>query len=206
MVKTSYDDHVFVNCPFDDEYSQIFKAIIFTTTHCGFYVRCALEESDSSVNRLTKIMDILSECRYSIHDISRTEPDPTTSLPRFNMPFELGIFIGAKRFGDAGQQVKQCLVLDSKPHRYQQFISDIAGQDIEYHNNDVKKAITCVRNWLANKSNDRRLSSGSIIYSDYRNFLNELPALCIGCGLDINDLIFCDFNSLANDWIVNPAR
>ena len=206
MVIKSYDDHVFVNCPFDDKYSQILNAIIFTLTHCGFYVRCSLEESDSSVNRLSKIMDIMSQCKYSIHDISRTELDKKTLLPRFNMPLELGIFIGAKRFGDSGQQVKQCLILDTHPHRYQQFISDIAGQGIEHHNNDVKKAITCVRNWLANKSNDRRLSSGSIIYNDYQNFLSELPALCTGCGLDINDLIFCDFNSLVNDWILNPAR
>ena len=205
MATISRDDHVFVNCPFDSEYSGLFNAIVFALTHCGFYVRCALEESDSSVNRLSKIIHIMSECRYSIHDISRTEPDEETGLPRFNMPLELGIFIGAKYSGDESQKTKQCLILDTHPYRYQQFISDIAGQDIEYHNNDVKKAITRVRNWLAYRTNDRRLSSASIIYNDYVRFQKELPTLCSESRLDSTDLIFCDFNSLVNEWILNAA-
>lgn len=200
MIEISRDDHVFLNCPFDDDYSEMFHAIIFAITHCGFYVRCALEEYDSSENRLNKIMDIMSECKYSIHDISRTELDPTTSLPRFNMPFELGILIGAKRFGNKRQQTKQCLILDSQPHRYQKFISDIAGQDLKYHNNDVKKAITCVRNWLALKSGDRRLCSGSIIYTDYQRFLSELPRLCVESNLDARELEFIDINFLVSEW------
>ncbi len=201
MVKASYDDHVFVNCPFDKEYSEIFKAIIFAITHCGFYVRCALEESDSSENRLTKIMGIISECKYSIHDISRTEPNPATSLPRFNMPLELGIFIGAKKYGNKSQQIKQCLILDTKPYRYQQFISDIAGQDIADHDNDAKKAITCVRNWLANKTSDKRLCSGSIIYDDYLKYQSDLPRLCSEYNFDSNELEYCDTNFLINEWV-----
>jgi hypothetical protein len=198
--ENDYQDSVFVNCPFDNEYFDMFKAIIFTVTHCGFYVRCTLEESDSSKNRLSKIMDIISECRYSIHDISRTEIDATTSLPRFNMPLELGIFIGAKKFGAGDHQTKQCLILDTQPYRYQKFISDISGQDIEDHNNDNKKVIRCVRNWLANKSGDRRLCSGSIIYADYLKFLSDLPELCRKSTLDIQELTFCDINYLINEW------
>jgi len=200
MVETSFEDHVFVNCPFDADYSEMFRAIIFAITHCGFYVRCALEESDSSVNRLAKIMDIISECRYSIHDISRTEIDPTTALPRFNMPLELGIFIGAKIFGSEGHQMKQCLILDREPYRYQKYISDIAGQDIEYHNNDVRTVIRHVRNWLAMKSGDRRLCSGSIIYNDYLRYQAELPELCQDFRLDHNELEFIDINNLVSEW------
>lgn len=198
--RISRDDHVFINCPFDGNYLEILNAIVFAITHCGFFVRCALEESDAAVTRLSKIMDIMSECRYSIHDISRTELDPTTSLPRFNMPLELGIFLGARRFGNTGQKTKQCLILDSKPHRYQQFISDIAGQDIEYHNNDVRKAITCVRNWLATKSRDRRLCSGSIIHEDYLKFQTDLPGLCDESKLDSDELEFIDINYLVSEW------
>ena len=46
------------------------------------------------------------------------------------MPLELGIFLGAKRFGRAEQKGKVCLILDTERYRYQQFMSDIAGQDI----------------------------------------------------------------------------
>ena len=195
------NDHVFINCPFDAKYSEIFQAIIFSVTHCGFYVRCALEESNASVNRLAKIMDIISECRYSIHDISRTEIDQTTSLPRFNMPLELGIFMGSRRFGNFSQKGKQCLILDTTPYRYQKFISDIAGQDIQCHNNDIKQVIICVRNWLATtKSSGGHLCSGSIIYEDYLKFQKELPALCQQYKLDEKQLEFVDINYLVNQW------
>lgn len=74
--------------------------------------RCALEIQDSSQTRIDKIFRIISECRYGMHDICRTEPDPATNLPRFNMPLELGIFLGAKHFGDNYQNLKVCLILD----------------------------------------------------------------------------------------------
>ena len=53
-----------------------------------------------------------------------------TQLPRFNMPLELAMFFGCKRFGSESQKKKRTLVLDREPYRYRQFISDIAGQDI----------------------------------------------------------------------------
>ena len=62
------------------------------------------------------------------------------------MPLELGIFLGAKRFGDERQKKKRCLVLDVEPYRYQRFISDLAGMDIVDHAGNVETAIQRVRN------------------------------------------------------------
>ena len=202
MPQSGYADSVFVNCPFDKDYSQLFKAIVFAITHCGFYVRCALEEPDSSQNRLFKIMDIISECKYSIHDISRVEVDTNTNLPRFNMPLELGVFIGAKCFGSRDQKAKKCLILDAEPFRYRQSISDISGLDIDYHHNNKKKAITCVRNWLASNSGERRLCSGSLIYKDYLVFHRALPGICNQDNLDRRELTFQDYNYLVNEWCI----
>ena len=84
----------------------------------------------------------------SVQDISRTELN-AAGLPRFNMPFELGLFLGAKRFGNAMQRRKTCLVLDREPYRYQAFLSDIAGQDIAAHGGEPVRAIGAVRDWLA---------------------------------------------------------
>ena len=50
---------------------------------------------------------MIADCRYGIHDISRTELDRDSGLPRFNMPLELGIFLGAKRFGAEEQKRKK---------------------------------------------------------------------------------------------------
>jgi len=107
-----YEDNVFINCPFDEEYKPIFDVIIFTVHDAGFVARCALEISDATQNRFEKIVKIISESKYGIHDISRTELDPLNSLPRFNMPLELGLFLGCRKFGSRKHSTKVCVILD----------------------------------------------------------------------------------------------
>src|SRR5882724_10055411 len=102
----SYEDSVFINCPFDSQYGAIFYALVFAVHDCGYFARCALEVDDSGLVRIQKIEQIISDCRFGIHDISRVESDPQTQLPRFNMPLELGLFLGAKRYGNKRQKTK----------------------------------------------------------------------------------------------------
>ena len=138
------DNHVFINCPFDRQYRSMFDAIIFAVLDCGFVARCALEVDDGGQVRIDKIVSIIRECRLGIHDISRTEPDPTTGLPRFNMPSELGLFLGAKRFGVGPQRRKLSLILDRERYRYQASCSDIAGQDVSAHDGSAIVAVKIV--------------------------------------------------------------
>jgi len=161
MAQDEFDSRVFINCPLDAQYKPIFEAIVFAVLDCGLDPSCALEIDDASEVRIDKIFNIIAECKYGIHDISRTEAAPATGLPRFNMPLELGMFLAAKRFGVGKQKRKVCLILDSTPYRYQQFISDIAGQDIQIHNNSVGEAITAVRNWLRNATRLTALPGGN---------------------------------------------
>ena len=135
MPAPDFGDRVFLNVPFDRRYKSLFEALVFAVHDCGLIARCALEGDDGSVVRLDKIFEIVSECRSGIHDLSRTTLDTANRLPPFNMPLELGVFLGAKRFGDARQGSKSCLILDRDPYRYQVFCSDIAGQDIRAHGN-----------------------------------------------------------------------
>jgi hypothetical protein len=127
-----YEDSVFINCPFDEEYEKLFQALVFAIHDCGFVARCALEASDSGEVRIKKILDIIDECKFGIHDISRTELSRNTKLPRFNMPLELGLFLGAKQFDKKRTEQRVCLVLDKTKFRYQKFCSDIAGQDMKW--------------------------------------------------------------------------
>lgn len=90
--------NVFINCPFDDLYENLFDAILFTVYFCGCNPRCALETDDGSQIRVEKIFSIIKDCDLGVHDISRTDLN-INHLPRFNMPFEFGIFMGAKKFG-----------------------------------------------------------------------------------------------------------
>lgn len=130
--KLSTDD-VFINCPFDDDYSVTFNALIFTIYACGFRPRSAREVDDGAQTRIDKLFRIIEQCRYGIHDLSRTEMDAQHHLPRFNMPLELGLFLGAKQYGNEAQQDKRVLILDVEQYRYQRFISDLAGMDIHEH-------------------------------------------------------------------------
>ncbi|MBA3693974.1 MAG: hypothetical protein H0W77_11145 [Acidobacteria bacterium] len=86
MSKPSYEESVFINCPFDEEYQSLFEAIIFTIHDCGFIARCSKEINYSSQIRAEKLFQMIADCNYGVHDISRTELDKENSLPRFNMP------------------------------------------------------------------------------------------------------------------------
>ena len=199
----AYNDNVFVNCPFDSEYRPLFEALVFAVHDCGFVARCALEADDASQVRIDKIGDIIAECRLGIHDISRTELDGGSDLPRFNMPLELGMFLGAKRFGGGRQGQKLCLILDRLPYRYQQFCSDIAGQDIRTHDRDPGAAVKVVRNWLRNASreSDVVIPSGSRMVARYALFQRDLPLLCETLRLDRDDLIFNDYTTVVAEWL-----
>jgi hypothetical protein len=113
---------VFLNCPFDDQYKPLFEALVFTIHACGFTARCALEDGGSEAVRLQRIIKMIQTCQLGIHDLSRV--DTQGQLPRFNMPFELGLFIGAKTFGDVRQHRKKFLVLEGERYQYKRFISD----------------------------------------------------------------------------------
>ena len=199
---TAYEFNVFVNCPFDEGYAPLFDAIVFTVHDCGFVARCALEVSNSAQVRIDKIFEMIAECRYGIHDISRTELDAASGLPRFNMPLELGLFLGARRYGRGRQREKACLVLDREPYRYQKFCSDIAGQDIKAHSGDVRRAVGVVRDWLrsAPAVQEVRVPGGAKIFERYEAFLGDLPRLCEALDLDRQTLIFNDYATLLVEW------
>jgi hypothetical protein len=198
---SDYTKNVFINCPFDTTYRVLFEAIVFAVFDCGFRARCALESEDGGQVRLDKIFDIVSECRFGINDLSKADLDSTTHLPRFNMPLELGIFLGARRYGSGRQRAKRCLILDRERYRYREFISDIAGQDIREHGNDSVTAIRVVRDWLRTQSQSPGIPGGRMIAERYRTFRNDLPKMCRRARLSEDDLIFVDYTDLVSEWL-----
>lgn len=201
MAKSTYATQVFVNCPFDGFYKTLFEALVFAIADCGFRPRCALESDDSGQVRMDKIFSIISGCKFGIHDISRTELDSTNKLPRFNMPLELGVFLGARRYGSGRQQEKNCLILDRERYRYQKFISDISGQDIRDHGDEPRQAVIIVRNWLRSVSPDISIPGGEAIWKRYRSFRRKLPTMCRKLKLVTTKLTFRDYTWLVSEWI-----
>ncbi|ATY34822.1 hypothetical protein [Sphingomonas psychrotolerans] len=197
-------DDVFINCPFDPDFKPIFQALVFTIFACGFRPRSARELDDGGQTRIEKLYGLIQECRYGIHDLSRTEPDKDHALPRFNMPLELGLFLGAKRYGDTAQHDKRLLILDIERFRYQKFISDLAGMDIHEHGGRAEAAIRETRDWLANVSR-RQISSGDKIVRLYDQFSADLPALAAALEFDPAKIPYVDFERIVVGWLTRDA-
>ncbi|HWW61583.1 MAG TPA: hypothetical protein VN181_09460 [Thermoanaerobaculia bacterium] len=178
----------------------------FAVHDCGFTARSALEHDDAGESRYNKILRIIRACRFGIHDISRVELDRSTRLPRFNMPLELGLFLGARSFGASRDRMKRCLVLEREPYRYQSFCSDIAGQDIRAHGGEPETAVRIVRDWLSiSTTREVIVPSGSIIVRRYRAYQRELPDWCKRQQLVPNELTFKDETRLIALWLkANP--
>jgi hypothetical protein len=207
QIPPNFGRNVFINCPFDDKYLPLFRAIIFTVHDMGFRARSALEASNAGHVRINKIQDIIAECKYSVHDISRTELDKIYRLPRFNMPLELGLDLGCKRFGQDHQQEKVILVMDVERFRYQKFISDIAGQDIYAHGGGEGRVINVVREWLRPELDPRTMviPSGNRILQRFRAFQKSLPSICARLQWDVKQLGFVDYAYAVASWIsANP--
>ena len=197
-----YTDQVFINCPFDEHYRPLFQALVFVVHACGMTARTALEADNGAEVRIEKIIRIIRECCHSIRDISRVELDVDSGLPRMNMPFELGLFLGAQRFGDARQKKKTCIIFDRDRYRYQKFLSDIAGQDIRAHYGSTEELIRAVRNALATTlPSDILLHSGATMAARYAQFRKDLPVVCDRLGMDPDDLSYRDLSAFVSEWL-----
>lgn len=205
MAVSPSSDDVFINCPFDPDYAAIFRALIFTVLACSFRPRSAREIDDGAQTRISKIYALIGECRFGIHDLSRTELDAKHGLPRFNMPLELGIFLGAKEFGTKAHKNKRAIILDVEAHRYQKFVSDLAGMDIHEHGGDPMKALRETRDWLANVSR-RDLLSANRIQRVYEKFLASLPAIAAQLDFDPDDIPYVDYERIAAKWLVTATQ
>lgn len=209
MQSAKYELSVFINCPFDAKYrTTLLPAIIFTIHDCGFQARSALEEDDATQNRLEKIYRIIESSKFGIHDLSCVTLDEKTKLPRFNMPFELGIFLAAHRFGTNKHKQKICLILEEKEHRYEKFISDLKGMDPKAHENSDKILIKQIRDWLNSAKPTSTILAGEIIiHKRFAEFSKILPKLCKQFGLEIDNIQFNDLSNFITVWIEqNPKK
>lgn len=199
-----YGKNVFINCPFDPEYRLIFDALVFAVHDCGYVARSAQELTDTGEVRIDKILRLIGDSKFGIHDISRTEPDARTKLPRFNMPLELGIFLGARAYGNTRQRQKITLVLERQKYSYLKFCSDISGQDPEAHGGRPSSAIAIVRDWLRTHSSFG-MPSGKLMTERYQQFRRRLPEACGRVNLDRKTLVFVDYAALVAEWLkANP--
>jgi hypothetical protein len=171
---------VFVNAPFDPAYDPMLEALVFTIFASGYRARCTLEESDSGDVRLDKLVRLIGECTRSIHDLSRIRPTQGGSdLPRFNMPFELGMAMGAKRFSPSRKN-DNIKIMVAEPYKLPEYLSDLGGNDPDAHHNEPSRAVRIVRDFLHTAPSGKPLPGPAKLVTTFNEFKSRLPAIARG--------------------------
>jgi hypothetical protein len=129
----------------------------------GFHPRLAPENADNAAARLDRIVELVRASKFGIHDLSRCKSTAADQYARMNMPFELGIDHGCKRFGGEPLGHKAILILEQTRYDYQKALSDIAGWDIQAHDGDYQKAVRHVRSWLVAKAGAEPVGASRIL-------------------------------------------
>ena len=197
-----YKNNVFINCPFDQGYYPLLKTSLFTVVYSNLNPLIS-ETIDSDNIRVEEIKKLIKNSKYSIHDISRIEGE----LPRFNMPFELGLDIGCKSFSNLTD--KKCLILEKEKYRYMQVISDISGQDIKCHDDNPQKIIKCIRDWIVANSKRRKVNPYTTIWEAYCEFDYEFNKVMKRDKLDPDKIWELPFSELIKSmklWIKNYKK
>lgn len=178
--------NVLVNAPFDDAYAPLFDALVFAIMACGYRVRCALEVDDSGDIRLDKLATPIRGSPRSIRDLSRIELGEN-ELPRFNMPFEPGLAMGARRFGSRSQRRDRIKIMVEESYRLPAYLSDLGGNDPTAHHADTVAVIRVVRNFLHRAPTGGRLAGPAKLARDFARF-KEVPEVAERIGFDANEI------------------
>lgn len=170
---SSFDKNVFINCPLDKAYVPLLRTLLFTVLYVGLRPRLAPEQADSSETRVSKIMRLIRQSRFGIHDLSRCKATKKGEIFRLNMPFELGLDIGCKAFRGGKWKRKKCLILETKKYRYKAAISDLSNSDILAHRNDPREVVNQTRHWLNQEVPRLTAAAPSVIWGKFLDFMAE---------------------------------
>ncbi len=130
---------VFLNVPYDAEYGSLFIALIAGITGLGGTPHCVLEVPSGGRNRLDRLFELIVSCDASVHDLSRVTLSGAFEVPRFNMPFELGI-----TFALSQMRGHSFFLLEEKPLRLQASLSDLNGHDPHIHDGTAAGILRCL--------------------------------------------------------------
>jgi hypothetical protein len=204
-----FEDSVFINCPFDDNYRTLLKPLIFTIRHCGLLPRIASERLDSSEIRLDKIIELILDCHYSIHDLSRIRSEKRGEYYRLNMPLEIGLDLGCKAFHRDGKyQNKKFLLLEGERFSTQKALSDLSGVDVKCHNNEPEQLVEVVRTWFV-ETGRAEIAGPNRIWDDYNVFYADLYETYLQEGFKANQidtLPIVEFLDFIDSWLLDNGR
>lgn len=184
------------------------RPLLFTVICLGYNPRLASERSDSGENRIDKICDLIYESKYSIHDLSRLKSEEAEEFYRLNMPFELGVDYGARRYGSEAMSGKRCMILETAPYDYKVALSDLSGVDIKNHDDRPEEIIRAVRDWFYETVEITDLPSPTKIWNGFTDFQTYLFESRREDGLseedvtkDIERMPVSEYIDSVNNWV-----
>jgi hypothetical protein len=198
-----FERNVFINCPFDRDYAALLRPLVFTVACAGLRARIASERFDSGEGRFDKICELIEISRYSIHDLSRIQAAQAHEYYRMNMPFELGVDIGCRRFKGNEAATKRCLILEKERFRYQRALSDLSGSDIKSHDDEPEKLVRQVRNWLV-ELGVPGIPSASRLWEDFNEFMAAFYLARQQEGYraqDLEEMPLPEYIGFIDDWL-----
>lgn len=145
---------VFLNVPFDSKYGPLFIALIAGLTALGRKPHSVLEVASSGPSRLDRLFSLISSCGASLHDLSRVGLSGPLRVPRFNMPFELGLSYTLYL-----RQTHRVFVFEERPYRLQASLSDLNGNDPHIHSGTQQGILRCVLDCFADPKKSPPLST-----------------------------------------------
>jgi hypothetical protein len=201
---SAFETNVFVNCPYDDHFRPLLRPLLFTVLCAGLNPRMAAERLNSGETRFSKIVELVRESKYAIHDLSRIKAKRAGEYFRLNMPFELGLDVGCSCFGSGEQLSKRCLILEKEPYRYQVALSDLSNSDIAAHHDKPVQVVTAVRHWLVNAVGID-LPGPSALFDQFTQFMADNYDYLLDHGFnkdDIPGLPVPELIKYMREWVV----
>jgi hypothetical protein len=196
-----YRDNVFISGRLSSESATLFEAEVFAVIDCGFVPRTILEAADSTQPRIQKLAALIANSRFGIFDITPVGSKGQSTVPSFNVSFELGMFLSVQRMASEAKKQKFCLVLEREKYGYQRHFSDIAGLDIHSHEDNPEKVVSIISDWLRRTSNRTTIPKSKEIWRRYQMFRRDLPGMCEELHIAPSTLLFADFTTLASGWL-----
>jgi hypothetical protein len=209
-VKREFEKNVFINCPFDPKYYPLLRPLLFTIVYLGFNPKIALERSDSGEQRIDKICELIRESKYSVHDLSRLKSSKRNEFYRLNMPFELGIDYGSRRFASNYLKGKKYLILEKEAFNYRKALSDISGVDIKNHDNKPAKMVQAIRNWFVETVGLSNVAGPTAIWYKFNDFTSDFYTRRQNEGFsdeDLNMMPVREYINFMKSWLrANGSR
>lgn len=170
------ESSVFLNVPYDSRFENLFLAYIAGISAFGFSPRATLEIPFGE-RRLDRILALIRASKYSVHDLSRVQRDGNPRLPRFNMPFELGLTIALER---SSHPDHAWIVCETVAHRVKRSLSDLDGTDAYIHGGTIAGIFRELRNAFVGSSRQPTVRQMAQIYkvlrTEFKNVLQRTGA------------------------------